>query len=202
MTELADFLTGPVEEVAPRLLGCVIECGDVAVRLTEVEAYGGPGDPGSHAYRGRTPRNTVMFGPPGRLYCYFTYGMHVCANVVVGETGTPSAVLLRAGEVVRGLPQARERRPGAVDRDLARGPARLCNALGITLDDNDCDLTDGPVRLRLGDATGTVLSGPRVGLRGAPDRGWRFWLEGERTVSAYRPAKGLGPRFGAPQPDV
>lgn len=205
MRELTDLLTGPVEEVAPRLLGCVIARGDVAVRLTEVEAYGGPGDPGSHAYRGRTPRNTVMFGPSGRLYCYFTYGMHVCANVVVGETGMPSAVLLRAGEVIEGLATARSRRPGAVDRDLARGPARLCRALGITLEDNDCDLRTGEVRLRVESARGAaspVLRGPRVGLRGAPERPWRFWLEGERTVSSYRPAKGLRPRFGGPPADV
>ena len=94
---------GPVLEVAPRLLGAVLRHGDVAVRLTEVEAYDGPDDPGSHAYRGRTPRNAVMFGPPGFLYVYFTYGMHHCCNVVTGPEGTPSAVLLRAGEVVAGV---------------------------------------------------------------------------------------------------
>lgn len=202
MTALDDLLAGPVEEVAPRLLGCVVTRGDVAVRLTEVEAYGGADDPGSHAFRGRTPRNTVMFGPAGRLYCYFTYGMHVCANVVVGETGRPGAVLLRAGEVVEGLETARVRRPGASDRDLARGPARLCRALGITLDDNDDDLAAGEVRLCAAGSGGKVVRGPRVGLRGAPERPWRFWLEGERTVSAYRPAKGLAARFGAPRADV
>jgi DNA-3-methyladenine glycosylase len=94
--ELADLLAGPVLEVAPRLLNAVVRVGDVAVRLTEVEAYDGPNDPGSHAYRGRTRRNATMFGPPGHLYCYFTYGMHVCANVVTGTHGHPSAVLLRA----------------------------------------------------------------------------------------------------------
>ena len=105
-------LLGPAEEVAPRLLGAVLRHGPVAVRLTEVEAYAGAVDPGSHAFRGQTPRNSVMFGPAGYLYCYFTYGMHVCANVVVGEAGTASAVLVRAGEVVDGLDVARERRPG------------------------------------------------------------------------------------------
>ena len=116
--------------MAPRLLGAVLRHGDVAVRLTEVEAYDGPNDPGSHAYRGRTPRNAVMFGEPGHLYVYFTYGMHHCCNVVTGPVGTPSAVLLRAGEVVAGAEIARSRRNSSSDRDLARGPARLCQALG------------------------------------------------------------------------
>ena len=129
-------------EVAPRLLNAVLRHGEVAVRLTEVEAYDGANDPGSHAYRGRTRRNAVMFGPAGHLYCYFTYGMHVCCNVVVGPDGDPGAVLLRAGEVVDGLETARERRPGSSDRDLARGPARLCRALGIGLEHDGVDLVD------------------------------------------------------------
>jgi DNA-3-methyladenine glycosylase len=172
------------------------------VRLTEVEAYAGPDDPGSHAYRSRTARNAVMFGPPGRLYTYFSYGMHVCANVVCGPEGTASAVLLRAGEVVEGVELARERRPAAAgrDRDLARGPARLCQALGIGLEHGGGDLGSGPVTLVLADpatasggGAGTssppgVRTGPRVGLRGAPERPWRFWIAGEPSVSAYRPA--------------
>ena len=123
-------------EVAPRLLGAVLTHGGVSVRLTEVEAYAGPLDPGSHAHRGQTARNAVMFGPPGRLYVYFVYGMHHCANLVTGPEGDPGAVLLRAGEVVAGLDVARERRPSSRDRDLARGPARLCRVLGIDLADN------------------------------------------------------------------
>lgn len=202
MSELADLLNGPVEEVAPRLLGCVLAHGEVSVRLTEVEAYGAADDPGSHAYRGRTPRNAVMFGPAGHLYCYFTYGMHVCANVVVGEPGSAAAVLLRAGEVVDGLDVARSRRPGAGDRDLARGPARLCRALGITLDLNGCDLALGEVRLYDATRPGAVVTGPRVGLRGAPDRPWRYWIEGDRTVSSYRPAVTRRGRFGGPSADV
>jgi len=187
--DLRDVLSGPVLEVAPRLLGAVLRSGDVAVRLTEVEAYDGPADPGSHAYRGRTPRNAVMFGPAGFLYVYFTYGMHHCCNVVTGPEGAPSAVLLRAGEVVTGVEVARSRRLRSTDRDLARGPARLCQALGIDLTDNGDDLTSGPVTLTLGEPVTGVSTGPRVGLRGAPDRPWRFWVAGDPTVSAYRPAK-------------
>src|SRR5215217_2588813 len=129
--DLVDVLSGPVLEVAPRLLGAVLRHDGVALRLTELEAYDGAHDPGSHAFRGQTPRNTVMFGPAGHLYTYFTYGMHHCANVVCGPEGTASAVLLRAGEVVDGLELARARRGSSPDRDLARGPARLCKALGL-----------------------------------------------------------------------
>ncbi len=177
--------------MAPRLLGSVLRHGDVAVRLTEVEAYAGPDDPGSHAYRGRTRRNAVMFGPAGHLYCYFTYGMHVCANVVVGDEGDPGAVLVRAGEVVAGIEVARTRRPGSSDRDLARGPARLCRALGIGLEHDGVDLSTGEVRLEPGEQVADVSTGPRVGLRQAPDRPWRFWVTGDPTVSAYRPAAPL-----------
>ena len=203
MAGWADVLDGPVLEVAPRLLGAVLRHetseGAVAVRLTEVEAYAGEHDPGSHAFRGPTRRNEVMFGAAGHLYVYFTYGMHHCCNVVVGEVGHASAVLLRAGEVVEGLDLARARRRNVADRDLARGPARLCQALAITLRDNGAWLAEGPLTLALpgtGPAADRVCAGPRVGLRHAADRPWRFWVEGEPTVSAYRPAKRLGPRAG------
>ena len=184
------LLAGDVLDVAPRLLGASLTHAGVTVRLTEVEAYAGSDDPGSHAYRGPTPRTRVMFGPPGHLYAYFSYGMHVCANVVTGREGTASAVLLRAGEVVDGVDLARERRATTRERDLARGPATLCRALGMGLDLDGTDLSRGPVRLVLAAAPdpGRVSTGPRVGLRGAPDRPWRFWLTGEPTVSAYRPA--------------
>jgi DNA-3-methyladenine glycosylase len=189
--DLAEVLSGPVLEVAPRLLGAVLRHGEVAVRVTEVEAYAGPDDPGSHAFRGWTQRNSVMFGPPGRLYVYFTYGMHFCCNVVVGPAGTPSAVLLRAGEVVAGLEVARSRRGAASDRDLARGPARLCQALAIGRDENGADLIAGPVTLEPAAVPvprARLSRGPRVGLRLAADRPWRFWVTGESTVSTYRPA--------------
>ncbi len=189
MPDLRELLSGPVLEVAPRLLGGVLRHGEVAVRLTEVEAYDGPADPGSHAYRGRTARNAVMFGPPGFLYVYFTYGMHFCCNVVTGPEGRASAVLLRGGEVVEGMDVARSRRPRSTVRDLARGPARLCQALAIGLAENGADLASGDLTLELGEPLLAVSTGPRVGLRGAPDRPWRFWVTGEPTVSVYRPAK-------------
>jgi DNA-3-methyladenine glycosylase len=181
----------PVHEVAPALLGCHLVAGGVTLRLTEVEAYAGQGaDPGSHAHRGETPRNSVMFGPAGRLYVYFTYGMHWCANVVTGPEGEASAVLLRAGEVVDGLALARARRPGASDRDLCRGPARLARALDLDGRSLGVDLLDpgSPVRLLPGGHEGTVVEGPRVGVAAGAETRWRFWLAGEPTVSAYRPA--------------
>ncbi|GAA1475555.1 DNA-3-methyladenine glycosylase [Nocardioides aestuarii] len=181
-------LEGPADRVAPLLLGAVLRHDGVAVRLTEVEAYGGADDAGSHAFRGRTPRSSVMFGPPGRLYVYFTYGMHHCANVVTGPEGSASAVLLRAGDVVEGLDLARSRRPGASDRDLARGPARLCRALALTREHDGVVLGEGTVELVPGPRPRVWETGPRVGLREAPDRPWRFWLPGEPSVSAYRPA--------------
>lgn len=180
-------LDGPVQEVAPRLLGAVLRKGAVALRVTEVEAYSGADDPGSHAYRGRTPRNSVMFGPSGHLYCYFSYGMHVCANVVVGPAGTASGVLLRAGAVAEGHDVARERRPGVVEHQWARGPALLTRTLGITLEDGGTDLAAGPVTLEPGEPPAVVDHGPRVGLRLAAGRRWRFWARDDPTVSVYRP---------------
>ncbi|WP_134768299.1 DNA-3-methyladenine glycosylase [Nocardioides sp. 1609] len=185
MSDWPDLL-GPAEEVAPRLLGAVLRLGDVAVRLTEVEAYAGTADPGSHAFRGPTPRTRIMFGPAGSLYCYLSYGMHVCANVVVGEEGTAAAVLLRAGEVVAGHDAVADRRPGVAGRDLARGPALLCRALGIGLAHDGTDLRRGPVTLEMGEPAAAHERGPRTGLRRAPDRPWRFWVPGDPTVSAYR----------------
>ena len=188
--DLRDVLAGPVLEVAPRLLGATLRHGEVAVRLTEVEAYHGTNDPGSHAANGPTPRNEIMFGPPGFLYVYFIYGMHHCANVVCGPEGEASAVLLRAGEVVEGLATAASRRGGAV-RDLARGPARLCDALAIDLSHKGTSLLDGPVRLELGEPLdpAAIAVGPRVGLRLAAERPWRFWIADDPTVSRYVPAK-------------
>jgi DNA-3-methyladenine glycosylase len=198
--------------VARALLGAVVVHdsplgGSVAVRLTEVEAYGGDGeDPGSHAFRGPTPRTAVMFGPAGRLYVYFSYGMHWCANLVCGPAGQAGAVLLRAGEVVAGAELARARRPAArKDVDLARGPARLAAALGLSGRHNGVDVCarDTPVSLYASNpadpGSSTVRAGPRVGVSGPggdPERfPWRFWLADEPTVSPYRPGRPpRGPR--------
>jgi DNA-3-methyladenine glycosylase len=181
----------PVLEVGRDLLGMLIVHGEVAVRLTEVEAYAGGHDPASHAFRGPTDRNRVMFGPPGHAYVYFTYGMHFCMNVACGPDGHASAVLLRAGEVVAGYDIAKQRRPGASDRDLARGPARLTRALDVDRRLNGADLTDpaSPLRLELGKPVvdGEVRRGPRVGVSSAADLPWRMWVDGEPTVSIYRP---------------
>lgn len=186
------LLAGDVLDVAPRLLGAHLVHGGVTVRLTEVEAYAGEADPGSHAFRGPTARNRVMFGPAGFLYTYLIYGMHVCANVVTGPDGTASAVLLRAGEVVEGLDVAKQRRPGVPDHDLARGPAKLCRVLGIGLEQGGADLVHGPVRLVPAPSPAVPVStGPRVGLRQAAEHPWRYWLTGDSTVSAYRPAAPL-----------
>jgi DNA-3-methyladenine glycosylase len=196
---LTELLGRPSVEVAPLLLGAVLRHdhpdGPVAVRLTEVEAYAGEQDPGSHGFRGRTARNAPMFGPPGHLYVYFVYGMHHCANVVTGPAGECGAVLVRAGEVVEGLDLARSRRPGAKrDAELAKGPASLCRALAIGPGQNDADLALGPVTLTLADAPTEVAAGPRVGLRHAADRPWRFWVPDDPTVSRYVPAKPRPPR--------
>ena len=131
---------GPVHSIAPQLLGALLHHNDVVVRLTEVEAYGGESDPGSHAARGKTARNAVMFGPAGHLYVYLIYGMHCCANIVVGPAGSAGAVLVRAGEVVHGLEVARARRPKARDHELARGPACLCKVLGIDRSHDGADI--------------------------------------------------------------
>jgi DNA-3-methyladenine glycosylase len=216
-----DFLARHAVEVAPELLGCVLEhetaAGLVAVELTEVEAYAGQTDPASHAYRGMTRRNAVMFGPPGHAYVYFTYGMHFCVNLVCSGDGSVSAVLLRAGAIIEGEDLARARRShrgprGARNqetlpqaptrqthqappawRDLARGPARLCQALDIdrSLDGADVCVASSPLRLRPG-STGPaenprkIVAGPRVGVAQAAEVPWRFWFAGEPTVSLYR----------------
>ena len=221
-----EFFARPSAEVAPDLLGCVLEHetadGLVAVELTEVEAYAGRSDPASHAYRGKTPRNAVMFGPPGHAYVYFTYGMHFCVNMVcLGENGSASAVLLRAGAIIAGEDLARARRTrgpvsegpvsegpvsegpvseGPVSegrariasRDLARGPARLCQALSIdrSLDGADVCVASSPLRMRAGAGnparSGKIITGPRVGVSSAAEIPWRFWYEGDPTVSVYR----------------
>lgn len=234
-----DFLARLSVQVAPDVLGCVLEhetpAGLVAVQLTETEAYTGRTDPASHAYRGKTQRNAVMFGPPGHAYVYFTYGMHFCVNLVcLCSDGSASAVLLRAGAIIAGedlawarrtrrkthadgrTPETDRRRPDAggpelaadcrepavdrpalASRDLARGPARLCQALAIdrSLDGADVCVTGSPLRLRWPSAepsastaarSAKIASGPRVGVSSAAEVPWRFWVAGDPTVSPYR----------------
>lgn len=183
-------LERPSVEVATLLLGSIIHGRGVSVRLTEVEAYLGALDPGSHSFRGRTARNAVMFGEPGHLYTYFTYGMHVCANVVCSPAGIATAVLLRAGEVIDGIEVARERRTTSrADVDLARGPARLVVALGIVLADNGLDLEAGDITLELASQPAVFERGPRTGVSGpggTSEYPWRFWIPGDPTVSPYK----------------
>jgi DNA-3-methyladenine glycosylase len=195
------FFERPAVEVAPQLLGGLLHCRGVVLRITEVEAYLGVGnDPGSHGFRGPTPRNAVMFGEPGHLYTYFTYGMHVCANVVCSPAGTSSGILLRAGEVIEGMDAARSRRTTSKSTvDLARGPARLAVALGITLADGGADLAGGDpsggpnprggLWLETPTAASPFATSPRTGVSGAgggADYPWRFYIPGDPTVSPYR----------------
>ncbi|WP_031015626.1 DNA-3-methyladenine glycosylase [Streptomyces sp. NRRL F-5727] len=192
------FFDRPVLEVAPDLLGRTLvrttDEGRIELRLTEVEAYAGAIDPGSHAFRGRTARNAVMFGPPGHAYVYFTYGMWHCLNLVCGPEGEASGVLLRAGEIRHGAELARPRRRSArKDAELAKGPARLATALDVPGSLNGTDVCAGP-DAPLAILTGTppapslIRTGPRTGVGGdgAPHP-WRFWIAEDPTVSPYRP---------------
>lgn len=178
-------------ELAPFVLGGIFSHDGVSIRVTEVEAYIGDGaDPGSHAFRGRTRRNASMYGEPGHLYAYFTYGMHTCANMVCSPAGVASGLLLRGGEVVDGLDLARRRRTTSrSDHDLARGPARLTIALGITLADDGADLNAPPFDFTFPDKQVDYVTGPRTGVSGpggGPEFPWRFWIPGEPSVSPYR----------------
>lgn len=204
MTLDRSLLLPPSFEVAPLLLGSILTVtspeGHVSVRITEVEAYHGSEDPGSHAFRGKTNRNAVMFGEPGHLYTYFTYGLHTCANVVCGPEGQASGLLLRAGSVVDGVELARFRRDTSrSDADLARGPGRLTVALGITLADGGSDLATSRIRLELGAGESNVASGPRTGVSGVGGTSqfpWRFWIAGDRSVSPYKRHSSLASKDG------
>jgi DNA-3-methyladenine glycosylase len=175
---IGSALSGAVTEAARSLLGrrLVSEAGGerTAVILTEVEAYGGADDPASHAARGPSPRNRSMFGPPGTLYVYRSYGVHWCANVVTGPEGVPSAVLLRAGIPVEGLSVMEARRSRTVH--LTDGPGKLAQALGVTGALDGASVFDGPVRLEGDPAPGEIVAGPRIGVTKAIDRPWRYVL--------------------------
>jgi DNA-3-methyladenine glycosylase len=182
-----DFLAFPVDIVAQRLLGCrllrTIDGQTVTVRIVETEAYD-QDDPASHAFRGETPRNRVMFGPPGYLYVYFTYGMHYCCNVATGPAGHGSGVLIRAVEPVDGL-DLLERRRGLTGVQLTNGPAKLCQALGIDRELNGHDLRLPPVELQVeGLRPGeTISQSPRIGISKATDLLRRFHITGNPYVS-------------------
>ena len=185
------FFQRPAEDVAPDLLGCILVAVSargvrVSGRIVETEAYG-PDDPASHAFRGPTRRNHAMFGPPGHLYVYFTYGMHYCANVVTGRAGEGSAVLLRAVEPLEGIAAMRRRRSRRDLRDLCRGPARLTQAFAIGDGDDGTDLVRGRIRIQRGpggDAGApAIASGPRIGISVGRAFPWRYWIAGDRFVS-------------------
>jgi DNA-3-methyladenine glycosylase len=196
------FFARPSKVVAPELLGSVLarrlETGEVLrVRIVETEAYE-QDDPASHAYRGRTPRNDVMFGPAGHLYVYFTYGMHHCMNVVTGTDGDGSAALLRAAQPIEGIESMGRARGTDRIRDLCRGPARLTQALAVDRSLDGADLVGGrAIWIEQGQETtvADVRSGVRIGIRVGLDRRWRFWLD-EPWVSATRP----GPMSSRPSP--
>ena len=171
----------PADHVAPQLLGGVVTMRGVSVRLTEVEAYLGAEDEAAHTFRGPTPRNAAMFGPPGRLYVYLSYGIHLAGNIVCAPEGTGQGCLMRAGEVVAGVDLARERRGDVPFEKLASGPGNLGKALGLSLADNGT-----PVPLELADAVPEYVRGPRVGISKNVDAPLRFWIPGDRTVSGRR----------------
>ncbi len=186
------FYQADALEVAPLLLNKLVVRGERVGRIVEVEAYRGEEDPASHAFRGMTPRNTVMFGPPGRLYVYFTYGMHWCSNVVCGQDGLARAVLLRAVEPIEGVEQMKSARidSGGVVRnlrELARGPARLCQAFSIDGSDNGADIVSGDRGIVIVDDGVAPPKNPgisgRVGIRDAADYPWRFFVPGSVYVS-------------------
>jgi DNA-3-methyladenine glycosylase len=182
------FYARDPREVAPELLHKVLVHGGRAGRIVEAEAYCGSEDPGAHSYRGMTARNQVMFGPPGRLYVYFTYGMHWCANAVCGEEGVGVAVLLRALAPLHGVGEMRQVRPAARrDRDLCSGPAKLCQALGLDRSFDGADLVTGDRGVLICDDGTPPPPDPvqttRIGLSAGSEHPWRWYTPGNPHVS-------------------
>ena len=180
------FFARPTIVVAQALLGHTLfhetSQGLVGGRIVEVEAYRGPQDPGSHAYRGMTRRNSVMFGPPGHLYVYFTYGMHHCCNVVTEKDGVAGAVLLRAVEPTHGLDIMETRRITDDPHLLAKGPGRLCQAFGFAREHDGLDLVDGPAWIsRTKRLKAPIKASARIGLRAGIDEPWRYYEPGPWT---------------------
>lgn len=177
---MIDF-TRPADLVAPDLLGCVISHRGVSVRLTEVEAYLGAEDAAAHTFRGPTPRNAAMFGPPGRLYVYLSYGIHLAGNLVCAPEGTGHGCLMRGGEVIAGHDIAYRRRGDVPFQRLASGPGNLGKTLGLTLEDNGT-----PVSLELPEVAPEYVVGPRIGISRNAEAPLRFWIPGDPTVSGRR----------------
>ncbi|SDS27822.1 DNA-3-methyladenine glycosylase [Corynebacterium timonense] len=178
--------TDPADVVAPQLLGCLITHNGVTIRLTEVEAYLGASDSAAHTYRGKTARNAAMFGPPGRLYVYLSYGIHHNGNIVCAPEGEGQGCLMRGGEVVAGEDLARQRRQRPdrapiAHENLARGPGNLGRALGLELADNGT-----PVEISAREAEPEWVRGPRVGISKNTEAPLRFWVPGDATVSTPR----------------
>ena len=182
------FYDRDAREVAPELLNKVLAHGDRTGRIVEVEAYVGAVDPAAHSYRGLTPRNEVMFGPPGHLYVYFIYGMHWCCNAVCDVEGMASAVLIRALAPIQGIDEMREARNGVSDRQLCSGPAKLCQALGIGAFLNGSDLVQGPVGIYDDGVPPPPepTAGPRVGITVGLEHHWRWYVTGDPNVSRPR----------------
>jgi len=186
MDEL-DFLQGRASEVAPRLLGCILQRQinghTIRVKIVETEAYDET-DAASHSYKGRTNRTSIMFGPPGHLYVYFTYGMHYCCNIVTGSVGEGSAVLIRAVEPIEGIEFMRKLRDRG-EPELSNGPAKLCQALGIDKNLNGHDLTEPPLKLIVQPPINPdlVVKSKRIGIRKAKELLWRFYVGSTLPIS-------------------
>jgi DNA-3-methyladenine glycosylase len=176
------FFARSVHEVAPDLIGATLFVDGVGGRIVEVEAYDSE-DPAAHGFRGRTPRNASMFGPPGHAYVYRSYGIHWCLNLVCEEEGSAAAVLIRALEPTRGLEAMRERRGLDDTRLFAAGPGRLCEALGVTREHDGLPLALPPFELRAADEPVEVVAGTRIGISVAADRPWRYAEAGSRWLS-------------------
>jgi DNA-3-methyladenine glycosylase len=177
-----DFFARSVHEVAPDLIGVTLLIDGVGGRIVEVEAYDQE-DPASHGYRGRTPRNEVMFGPPGYAYVYRSYGIHWCLNFVCGEEGIADAVLVRALEPTAGIEEQRRRRGVQGLRTLCSGPGKLCQALGITGAHNGLGLDRRPFELQPRVEIPEIVTGPRIGITKATELTWRYGLAGSPYLS-------------------
>jgi len=176
------FFDRSVHEVAPELIGATLMLGGVGGRIVEVEAYHHT-DPAAHSYNGETPRNAVMFGPPGFAYVYRSYGIHWCLNFVCEAAGSASAVLIRAIEPLDGIPAMRRRRGLKDERLLCSGPGRLCEALGVTIAHNGLPLDKAPFKITASETKPDVIAGVRIGITKAAELPWRYGLKGSRYLS-------------------